>query len=209
MNNPNRVKIGFGNTERWVTPEVAAEHRQRQAATRAGWSLVISIAAVMFAWYSGDSASSSSRAAQATVGLNALQQCSSYRTLVLSLYDRGLKPDQIAAVLNSEQVSKDANGNDINPPGPAYDRFFRPTCGEGGSEHRLQLGQTCESRRQWSAAASADDRYRATDSAAPINGPRTTGAKRATAEPRRPLRTFRRLVGAIPVSVEVRGQLLP
>jgi hypothetical protein len=130
VNSPNKVKIGSGNSERWVTPEVAAEHRQRQAATRAGWSLVISIAAVLFAMYSGDSASSSSRAAQATAGLNTLQQCSNYRTLVLSLHDRGLNADQIAAVLNAEQVSKDGNGNDLKSPGPAYDVFFKPTCGE-------------------------------------------------------------------------------
>jgi hypothetical protein len=60
---------------------------------------------------------------------NTSQVCLSYRSQVLNMHIRGVYPKQMIDIFNLETVTSNSKGEALKAPSPAYDAFYKGTCG--------------------------------------------------------------------------------
>jgi hypothetical protein len=95
-------------------------------------SLLIAVAAATLAGgvlYLGGGEATTTSAVTTDALTNTSQICLGYRSQVLNMHIRGVYAKQMIDIFNLEMVSTNAQGQPLTAPAPAYDSFYRGTCG--------------------------------------------------------------------------------
>jgi hypothetical protein len=95
-------------------------------------SLIVAVSAAVLAGgmlYLGVPSSTTTPAATTEAVANTSQICLGYRSQILNMHIHGVYAKQMIDMFNLELVTTNSKGQRLQVPSPAYDYFYRGTCG--------------------------------------------------------------------------------